>query len=90
MQGPGGLCNSVPGDTKCRPSILNSRQMAPKPRRIVHLTAVFLFSFFGLLQVFVSNTDENAIVYNELNGSIVARYTRLLPQLIYTKTRHYS
>ena len=39
----------------------------------------FLFSFFGLLQVFVGNTDENTIVYNELNGSIVARYTRFQP-----------
>ncbi|CAH3166775.1 unnamed protein product [Porites evermanni] len=28
---------------------------------------------------FVGNTDENTIVYNELNGSIVARYTRFQP-----------
>ncbi|CAH3160109.1 unnamed protein product [Porites lobata] len=30
-------------------------------------------------KVFVGNTDENTIVYNELNGSIVARYTRFQP-----------
>ena len=29
--------------------------------------------------MFVGNTDENTIVYNELNGSIVARYTRFQP-----------
>ena len=29
--------NSVPSNTKCHPSILNSRQMAPKPWLIVHL-----------------------------------------------------
>ena len=29
--------NSVPGNTKCHPSILNSRQMAPKPWLIVHI-----------------------------------------------------
>ena len=67
---------------KCHPPIGNNRQMEPKPRLIVHLTTVFfsfLFFFFGLLQVFVGNTDENTIVYNELNGSIVARYTRFQP-----------
>ena len=55
--------------------------MGPKPGLIVHLTTVilFYFIFFGLLQVFVGNTDENTIVYNELNGSIVARYTRFQP-----------
>ena len=47
-----------------------------KPRLIVFR---FFFSFSGLLQVFVGNTDENTIVYNELNGSIVARYTRFQP-----------
>ena len=47
-----------------------------KPRLIV---LRFFFSFSGLLQVFVGNTDENTIVYNELNGSIVARYTRFQP-----------
>ncbi|CAH3186775.1 unnamed protein product, partial [Porites lobata] len=30
-------------------------------------------------KVFVGNTDDNTIVYNELNGSIVARYTRFQP-----------
>ena len=67
---------------KCHPPIGNNRQMEPKPRLIVHLTTVFfsfLFFFFGLLQVFVGNTDENTIVYNEFNGSIVARYTRFQP-----------
>ena len=39
----------------------------------------FLFFFLCLLQVFVGNTDENTIVYNEFNGSIVARYTRFQP-----------
>ena len=29
--------NSVPGNTKCHPSILNSRQMAPKPWLTVHI-----------------------------------------------------
>ena len=29
--------NSVPGNTKCHPSILNSRQMAPKPWLIVQI-----------------------------------------------------
>ena len=29
--------------------------------------------------MFVGNTDDNTIVYNELNGSIVARYTRFQP-----------
>ena len=48
----------------------------PKPRLIV---LRFFFSFSGLLQVFVGNTDENTIVYNELNGSIVARYIRFQP-----------
>ena len=43
------------------------------------LTTVFYFLFLGLIQVFVGNTDENTIVYNELNGSIVARYTRFQP-----------
>ena len=37
VQGPGVFWNSVPGNTKCHPSILNSRQMAPKPWLIVHL-----------------------------------------------------
>ena len=41
------FCNSVPGETKCHPSILNSRQMAPKPRRNVLLTAVFYFLFLA-------------------------------------------
>ena len=55
--------------------------MAPKRRPIVDLTAVFYFIiiFFGLLQVFFGNTDKNTIVYNELNESIVARYTRFQP-----------
>ena len=56
--------------------------MAPKRRLIVDLTAVFfilLFFFFGLLQVFFGNKDENTIAYNELNGSIVARYARFQP-----------
>ena len=39
----------------------------------------YLFYFFGLIQVFVGNTGKNTIVYNELNGSIVARYTRFQP-----------
>ena len=45
VQGPGVFWNSVPGDTKCHHSILNSRQMAPKPGLIVHLTTVILFYF---------------------------------------------
>ena len=56
--------------------------MAPKPLLIVHLTTVFVlfwFFFFGVLQVFVGNTDENTTVYNELNEPIVARYTRFQP-----------
>ena len=59
--------------------------MGPKPGLTVHLTTVILFYFVlfyffvGLLQVFVGNTDENTIVYNELNGSIVARYVRFQP-----------
>ena len=27
----------MPGNTKCHPSILNSREMAPKPGLIVHI-----------------------------------------------------
>ena len=46
-------------------------------------TTVFSFIFFGLFQVFVGNTDENTIVYNDLNGSIVARYTRFQPTAWY-------
>ena len=79
VQGPGVFCNSVPGDTNCHPSILNSRQMAPKTATNCPSNCWFLFSFFGLPQVFVGNTDENTIVCNELNGSIVARYTRFQP-----------
>ena len=37
VQGPGVFWNSVPGNTKCHPSILNSRQMALKLWLIVHL-----------------------------------------------------
>ena len=33
--------------------------------------------------MFVGNTDENTIVYNELNGSIVARYIRFQPTAWY-------
>ena len=29
--------NSVPGNTKCHPSILNSREMGPKPGLMVHI-----------------------------------------------------
>ena len=64
---------------KCHPPIGNNRQMEPKPRLIVHLTTVFFSFFLCLLQVLVGNTDENTIVYNEFNGSIVARYTRFQP-----------
>ena len=39
----------------------------------------FIFHHFGPLQVFVGNKDENTIVYNELNESIVARYVRFQP-----------
>ena len=53
------------------PAIVNDRSLAT-------VRFYFLF-FFGLIQVFVGNTDENTIVYNELNGSIVARYTRFQP-----------
>ena len=55
--------------------------MEPKPLLIVHLTTVFVlfFCFFGVLQVFVGNTDDNTTVYNELNEPIVARYTRFQP-----------
>ena len=47
----------------------------------VHLTTFFCYCcfFFGVLQVFVGNTDENTTVYNELNEPIVARYTRFQP-----------
>ena len=40
---------------------------------------VVVVVFFGVLQVFVGNTDENTTVYNELNEPIVARYTRFQP-----------
>ena len=39
----------------------------------------FVLFCFGVLQVFVGNTDENTTVYNELNEPIVARYTRFQP-----------
>ena len=53
--------------------------MAPEPLLIVLQTTVFFCFFFCVLQVFVGNTDENTTVYNELNGPIVARYTRFQP-----------
>ena len=73
------FCNSVPGETKCHPFDFEQQANGAKTATNCPSKCCFLFSFFDLLQVFVGNTDENTIVYNELNGSIVARYTRFQP-----------
>ena len=65
-----GVLHSVPGETKCHPSILNSRQMAPKLRRIVHLTFVFYFLFLACFRCLLATHTRLLSFITNLMGRL--------------------
>ena len=59
--------NSVPSNTKCHPSILNSRQMAPKPWLIVHPKGAVI-NYWG--EGLVNLGRRDAIFWAPISGGL--------------------